>query len=316
MKLARFIILFITTFLFQQNLMAETWDEPWQKEILKKADYFVLAKVLAKGDTPEAEIEVVKSFGDKSLKGKVKIAGFYMLNMRSASGHGLHLPLKAGATYYLLLKKGEKGNYSLPTPTSGYAFLDSGNVHATYRHSYHQALVPQEVYENTYSQIWSYFRTGKYENSKIADFIKANLAKAPAGFEEQEIATFFLQHVAMETAYLLDKEIPLQTVRKFIETEHFHSRVSALRLLSNTISAEVAKYLYNFIMEDGNDNFEKVTAIQSLWKVGGTEYRNKLLAIQEELSDEETGFGGNIMDPRVATHFPSPRGAVAELNKR
>jgi len=34
------------------------------------------------------------------------------------------------------------------------------------------------------------------------------------------------------------------------------------------------------------------------------------------MSDEESGFGGNLMDPRVCTRFPSPKQAINELKNK
>ncbi|WP_207430115.1 hypothetical protein [Sabulibacter ruber] len=276
----------------------------------------MLVKALTEEDTPVAEVEILKSFGESNLSGKIDINGFYMLDLTSSSGHGLHLPFEKDNLYYLFLKKNEKGGYSLPTPTSGYAKVEDGNVSATYRHSYHQALLPQEIYEQTFTEIWSFFKTGKYNESAVVNFINANLSKAPAGFGENEIATFFLQHAALETAYLLNRKVELSTLKKFVETDNFHSTVSALRLLGNNNSKEVATYLLQFISQKDKDNFTKVIAIKALWATGDTEHQQKLLSMKGKLSEKSEGFGGNIMDPRVGTHFPSPRQAVEELSKQ
>ena len=82
-----------------------------------------------------------------------------------------------------------------------------------------------------------------------------------------------------------------------------------MSLLNDKITKE---FLFEFIQSENNDNFEKVIAIRSLKKIGGEEFKTKLLKIADKLSDEETGFGGNIMDPRVGTSFPSPKQAVEE----
>jgi hypothetical protein len=100
-----------------------------------------------------------------------------------------------------------------------------------------------------------------------------------------------------------------------IDFENFHSNVSALQLLGNSDKQETKEFLFEYINNDKNKNFQKVIAIWSLTKIGDEEYKKKLIKIKNRLSDEETGFGGNLMDPRVGTHFPSPRGAVTELKK-
>lgn len=314
MRLFKIVLFLILTLAINSKVSAETWNEPWQKEIIKNAEYFVLAKVLSNVDSIGTEIEIIKYFGNQKLEGRILINGFSLLNMTSSSGHGVHLDFEKDQTLYFLLNKRKDGNYAIPTPTSGFAVLDSDkNVYATYRHSYHQALIPQDIYEKTYSEIWNYYKSGKFEKDKILPFISEYVDKSPAGFEEEEISTFFLQHAAMETAYLLDIQIELDRLKKFIESDNFHSRVSALQLLGNLNTEPTKEYLFDFISNEQNENFEKVIAIWSLNRIGGEVYKKKMLKIVEELSDEDTGFGGNIMDPRVGTHFPSPKGAVEEL---
>ncbi len=314
MRLIKIALFLILTLTIQTKVSAETWDEPWQKEIIKSADYFVLAKVLSNIDSIGTEIEILKYFGNQKLEGKILINGFSLLNMTSSSGHGTHLDFEKDQIIYFLLTKRKDGNYAIPTPTSGFAVLDEDkNVYATYRHSYHQALVPQVIYEKTYTEIWNYYKTSEFNRENVLQLINENIDKDPAGFDENEISTFFLQHATLETAYLLDISIGLERLKKFVESDNFHSRVSALQLLSNLNNEETKDYLFDFVNNEQNENFEKVIAIWSLSKIGGKKYKEKLLGIVENQSDEETGFGGNIMDPRVGTHFPSPKGAIEKL---
>ncbi|MEZ0130311.1 hypothetical protein AB9T88_11320, partial [Flavobacterium sp. LBUM151] len=249
MKFIKTIVLFIFFISSTTPLFAETWNEPWQKEIIQKAGYFILGKVITSGDDG-AQIEIIKSFGDAKIESKtILINSFSLLHMTSSSGHGLHLSFESGQTVYLLLTKGKDGNYAIPTPTSGFAIVDeNNNVTATYRHSYHQASIPQDVYEKTYSEIWSYYKTGKHNQKAILEFINENIDKNAAGFEDNEISLFFLQHAALETAYLLDISIDFKRLQKFLVSDNFHSRVSALQLLSNSKDDELAKlFLLEFI---------------------------------------------------------------------
>lgn len=315
MRIIKIALFLILTFTIQTKVLAETWNEPWQKEIIKKADFFVLAKVLSNTDRIGAEIEIIKYFGNQKLTGKILINGFSLLQMTSSSGHGVHLDFEKDQIFYFLLTKREDGNFAIPTPTSGFAILDEEkNVYATFRHSYHQAYISQEIYEKTYNEIWNYYKTSDFNKENILPFINEFIDKEPAGFEDNEISTFFLQHAALETAYLLDISIALDRLKKFVMSDNFHSRVSALQLLSNSNNEETKEYLFAYVKDEQNKNFEKVIAIWSLSKIGGKEYKEKLLKIAENQSDEETGFGGNIMDPRVGTYFPSPKSAIEELN--
>jgi len=307
------IIVIILLITLSTNSFAETWNEPWQKEIIQHAEYFVFGKVISNDETG-ARIKIIKSFSD-GISGEILVNGFSMLNLMSSSGHGLHLNFEKDQLLYLFLNKREDGNFAIPTPTSGYATIDEkNNVLATYRHSYHQASVPKEIYELTYSEIWKYQKFKKYDKEKINNFIDKQLAKNPAGFGEGEVATFFLQHVAMETAYLLDKPLELKKVEKHITSDNFHSRISALQSLTGNNNEISKEYLFNFIKNEKNGNFEKVIAIWALKKTDPS-YDFRLKQLSKDLSDEDTGFGGNIMDPRIGTHFPTPKSAAGFYEK-
>lgn len=192
MKIFKIVVLLVLTLSIHSKGLSETWDEPWQKEIIQNADYFVLAKVLSNVDSIGTEIEIIKYFGNQKLEGRILINGFSLLKMTSSSGHGVHLYFEKDQTLYFFLNKREDRNYAIPTPTSGFAVLDSNKiVYATYRHSYHQALIPQDVYEMTYKEIWDYYKTGEFNIDRILPFINEYIDKSPAGFEKEEISTFF-----------------------------------------------------------------------------------------------------------------------------
>lgn len=310
MNKIKLLIILILTLTVQPNMKAETWNEPWQKEIIQKAEYFVLGNVIEL-DSLGAQIEILQNFGKNTLPNRILINGFSLLNLGSSSGHGVHYDFEKGQKLYLLLTKKEDGNFAIPTPTSGFALLDEeNNVYATYRHSYHQALIPKDIYELTYQAIWNHYHNSEYDKSSIMEFLNKQIEKKPAGFEEDEISTFFLQHASLETAYLLDISIELSRIEKFAKSDNFHSKVSSVQLISLLDNKKTKEFLFEFIQSEDNENFEKVIAIRSLKKIGGKEYTAKLLGIADKLSDEETGFGGNLMDPRVGTSFPSPRQAA------
>ncbi|MBW1296293.1 hypothetical protein [Aquimarina litoralis] len=308
----KILIVIIVSITFQNTLTAETWDEPWQKEIIQKAEYFILGQVV-QVDSLGVHVQVLQNFGEKGLSNKILINGFSILNLGSSSGQGIRFTFKESQNLYFLLTKRQDGNYAIPTPTSGFALLDKeNNVYATYRHSYHQALIPKDIYELTYRAIWNYYKELDYNKNRILKFINEQIDKKPAGFDENEISTFFLQHASLETAYLLDIPIKLDRIKKFAKSNNFHSRVSAVQLMSLLDDKETKEFLFDYILSDANENFDKVIAIRSLKKIGKTVYRAKLMKIMHKLSDEDTGFGGNLMDPRIGTRFPSPREAVTE----
>src|SRR5688572_22272508 len=146
------LLLFFLTFV-PSIIFATTWDEPWQEEVIKEADYFVLATIKSYDET-SVTIEIIRSLGGKELKGILKITNFYLLHLCSRSGgHGPEFHFKGVEKSYFFIKKNEKGEYCIATPTAGFANLNSGNVSAAYRHSYHQALVPVDIYEKTMTAI-------------------------------------------------------------------------------------------------------------------------------------------------------------------
>jgi hypothetical protein len=309
----------ITTILFliltSISSYATTWDEPWQKEIIEQSEYFVFGKVIRASET-KVIVQIEKAFG-KQLEGKIIIDDFFMLNICSSSGgHGPEFSFEKKEKGYFFLKKGENGNFQIPTPSSGFDRIVDGKVHATYRHTYHQAAIDPEIYELTYTEIWNKFHQSKFDITKIKSFINTNISKDPAGFEEDEIDLFFKQHSALETAYLCGIELEFETLKKFAEFDNFHSQVAALRALSILKTDQSKKYLLQYIQDKDKDNFTKVIAIWSLWSIGDEQINKTLSDLAETLSNEESGFGGNIMDPRVCTHFPSPKNAIKELTKK
>jgi hypothetical protein len=312
MNKIKLLVILILTLTVQTNMKAETWNEPWQKEIIQKAGYFVLGNVIEL-DSFGVQIEILQNFGNNKLPNRILINGFSLLNLGSSSGQGVHYNFEKGQKVYLLLTKREDGNFAIPTPTSGFAVLDlENNVYATYRHTYHQALIPKDIYELTYQAIWNHYHNTEYNKSAIMELLNEQIGKDPAGFGEDEISTFFLQHAALETAYLLEIPIELSRIEKFAKFDNFHSKVSSVQLMSLLDDNITKEFLFEFIQSKDNENFEKVIAIRSLKKIGGNEYIAKLMEIADKLSDEDTGFGGNIMDPRVGTSFPSPREAIKE----
>src|SRR5690554_6989529 len=95
MKLNAILLLFIFILGIQKSTYAETWNEPWQKDILKNADFFVLANVISNEEDVGTTIEILKHFGNQSLSREVLINGFSLLDIRSSSGHGVHLDRKS-----------------------------------------------------------------------------------------------------------------------------------------------------------------------------------------------------------------------------
>lgn len=300
-------------------LQATTWDEPWQGDILKEAEYMVLAEVSACEPSSGLTLDIKDAFGSK-LKRSIDVSGFFMLDICSQSGEEPTFNFEVGETCYFLLKKGKKGKFQMPTPTSGYAKLVDGEVYATYRHSYHQTLVPQEVYELTYREIWNFYRTQTYTPDQIEPFILRMATMVPAELVEEEIEVFFLQHAALETAFHLQVPIDFGLLRGFVESDNFHAQISALRAMQFAFLSSGPKQLERFliatIQETERDPFTQLMAVLTLGRMHHVEGLQALRAIKDTISNEKPEFAGNLMDPRACTHLPTPREAAEAACKR
>lgn len=310
MKLKYFALTFliITNFTF-----ATSWDEPWQSEIIKKADYFVFAKIKSfNADT--LKIEIIKTLDGGNLKGEIVITNFYLLKICSASGNGPEFDFDGVEMSYFFIKKNQKGEYCIPTPSSGFDYIYQGNVIATYRHTYHQTRVPIETYEKTMSAIFNNYHNKPYDKNFISEFIDKNLSLKPAGYNEDEINTFFSQHVALECIYHLRLTGFYSKILPFLnDLNNFHNQISAARALIAYDNIECKNELIKVIQNSSYDNFTKVICIWTLKEFKPSELKQQLIKISETASDEETGFGGNLMDPRICTRFSDPKSALENL---
>ena len=227
------------------------------------------------------------------------------------------MPFTPGQIYYLFIKKSEKTNtYQIPTPTSGWAKLDGANVAATYRHSLHKALVPEEVYEKTMQAIFNGTKGQHYDTDFIESFTKEQLTQSVAVLKQEDSAItkrFFLQHVALESFYHLGKGADLALLIPFVETDDFHVQISACRAVSRIDSPSSRELLMKFI-EGKGVGFAKVMCVWGLKRLNAKGMISRLEAYLKSGADQETGFGGNIMDPRVGTYFPeSVKASIKEL---
>jgi hypothetical protein len=292
---------------------ATTWSEPWQKEIIQKSEYLIQGEIISATDTLVI-VKLLNSFGQPT-EDTINIDGFFMLEMTSSSGGGVYFMFEQGEIGYFFLKKGKNSNYQIPTPTSGFDKNVGEEVYCTYRHTYHQAMVSKEIYELTYHAIWNYYHGGKVDKEPIMKFINSRLALNVASFEEDEINQFYEQHVALETAYLLDIPLDFETLKKFASSDNYHSQISAVQAMRLINTNQCRQYLLEYIANKNNDNLPKVIAIKSIWEIADEETKQKLWKLRKKLSDDYSGFGGNIMDPRVGTYVPSPKELVIQLFK-
>lgn len=316
MKLLKNIIL--TAFvIISANTFATTWDEPWQDKVIKEADYFVFAKVKSYNEKKGLKIEIIRTLGGKELKGKIKITDFYLLDFCSRSeGHGAEFHFKGIKECYFFIKKNEKGEYCIATPTAGFDYLTEDGVYASYRHSYHQALVPSDIYEKTMTAIFNNYHNQPYDKQFIDEYVNKYISQKPAGFADNEIKTFFAQHVALECVYHLRLTSHYSNIIPFLnDTSNFHNQVSAARALAAYNTTDCKQELLKVIGDTLRSDFVQVICIWTLSEFKPTDIKEQLIKIKETASSKNNGFGGNIMDPRVCTYFPDVKDAIEKIIK-
>ena len=298
----------IVCFIPATNVQATTWDEPWHEEVMRRSDSFVKVKV-TENIGPRFKADVLQFLGGIKTPEQIELEGFSLLRVMSTSSHSheLRLPFQVGQTYYVFIKKSEKTNfYQIPTPTSGWARIDGANVPATYRHSYHQALVPPDVYEKTMQAIFKGIKGQPYDEGFMNRFIKEQLTPPVALLGNNDpamMSRFFLQHVALESFYHLGKGADLSLLVPFVNSGNYHVEISACRAVSRINSKESKEVLMKFIEGKGS-GFAKVMSVWGLQRLNAKEMIPRLEAFVKTGTDQETGFGGSIMDPRIATMFP------------
>lgn len=304
-----FLFSVIPTFIF-----ATTWDEPWQEEVIRDADYFVLATIKSSHEE-SVTIEIIKSLGGPEINGTINITNFNLLRLCSRSGgHGPEFHFKGIKECYFFIKKNSKGEYCIATPTSGFAPVRGEKVTASYRHSYHQASVPIDIYERTMTAIFNNYHNLLYDKLFIADFVERHLSLKPASFGANEIDTFFAQHVALECVYHLRLAGKCSQLLPFLnDTTNFHNQVSGARALVSCNTTEVKLELLTTIRDSTRPPFVQVMCIWTLTEFKPIELKQELITIEKTASEEHDGFGGNIMDPRVCTNFPAVKDALNKL---
>lgn len=296
---------------------ATTWDEPWQKAVVSEADAFVRVK-LTEVTPDRVGFTVMKQLAGKKVAENAALTGFHQIKFGSMSVKEDVFQFETQAEQYLLIKPTEKpGEYTIATPTSGFAPSLHGMTKATYRHSYHQAFVSDEVYEMSMIVLFDVLHGQKPDLTAAKKFIDEQLALAPAdipkSMKSEEFARFCNQHVALELLYYLGGGT-LTQLEPFLRHKNPHGQISAVRALGRLPQEQSKKQLVDFIASEDRDGFAKVMAVWALREMGAKDQAPKLEELLKTTKDDEAGFGGNIMDPRVATKFPeSVHASIREL---
>ncbi len=308
------VLLFLLTWTASPLAHASTWDEPWQETVVKKADHLVLARVTAASAKGVTAV-ILRTLGGEPLTDTVQINNFYALRLCNDSLNTKpDFELGKTDSCYFFLQKQPSGGYAIATPTTGFARVKAGQVAATYRHSYHQALVPLAVYEATMKAIFQHYHGQEYDVTPINALIATALALPPAHLDATGRSTFFLQHAALETIYHLGLANHYDAVLPFLrDTTNFHAQVSAARALTATPTPEDKQLLIKILSSKSTRDLAKVIAIKTLTTYRPAELKPQLAALAQTASDEPNGFGGNIMDPRICTQVPTVKEALTVL---
>jgi len=292
---------------------ATTWDEPWQDKIVKQAQSFILTKVLSTDTKKGLTVKLLKQIQGTAVADTIYINGFSLLRLCSISGgEGPEFHFSGVDSCYFFVSKNDSG-YSIATPTSGFAVVSGGVVSATFRHSYHQAALAVDVYEKTMTAVFNHYHNLPYDEAYINKFIDDQLSKNVAGFEENEILTFFNQHAALELVYHLGLTGRYSQLLPFLHSNNFHAQVSAARALIWYNTADTHKELMAVITDTTARDFLKVIAIWTLKDQQAKDVKEQVSKLQSTASENGDGFGGNIMDPRVCTHLPSVKNAMKDF---
>lgn len=304
----RFFILL--SIFFSAGALSHTWDEPWHDEVSKSATSLGLYKV-KKNYGSKIKLELVKHLAGKKTAKSYKTSGYYLYDFVSASAgnddHGIWLK-KNQYVYAYLMKDGRK--YKLATPTAGYdQVTEDGFVAATYRHSLHKTKIDKTTYEKTQICIFNVTRGTECSESTINNYIieplTLGVAELSAESTPQDYDLFFKQHVALETAFLINYSLPKEVIDKFLSSRFFHIQISAVRALSVSNDENKISKLISFIDSDENEDIAKVMAIIMLDRLQAYTQVEFLEGMLQGASEQGVHLGAGIMDPRVSTWFPS-----------
>lgn len=297
--------------------VATTWNEPWMDSVISQSDNLVLGRIISTDPEAGVTLRIIRTVAGTPIEGEVKVNDFYALEICSMSrGHGPEFFFEGIDSCYFFLKKNDSGGYSVATPTTGFAHVQDGNVFATYRHSYHRALVPIALYESSMKPIFDRYHGLPVDTRFIEEHIARVLSLAPVRLDE-EGETFFTQHVALESIYHLRLTNHYARILPFLnDTLEYHSRISAARALGVYDSEEAGGALMSVIADTAAGDFLHVIAIQALGEHRRPELKKELQKLEATASTEINGFGGSIMDPRVCTPVPTVRQALQSLIAR
>lgn len=286
---------------------ATTWDEPWHREVVSGADTLGLYEIVTSAHDV-LTLKLVKHLAGAATDADVTVTSFYALRLTSRSGDGPGFRMRPGDQAYFYLKK-TGATWALATPSAGYALVKPAQqVAATYRISMHQAMVDVALYEDTQRCIFGLLHGSTACDPQVAAFIDATLAQAPEGIIGNDApvrqAVFFRQHAALETAAFLQYPVADATLAPFLAKPDTHVQISAVRLLAAGKRPDTAERLMQWVENEHADTAARIMAATLLEESGAHGMKPRLLAYAAHASEQQSGLGIGIMDPRIGTRYP------------
>jgi len=278
-----------------------------------QASSFGLYEVLQANGKGHTKFRRIKTLAGTATPDVLELDGYYALHLGStstAAGHEeLEIRFPKGEHVYLFPRLVDK-RWTVATPSAGIDVApNNGLVHATYRISFNQTLQPVEAYERVQTCIFHKLHNDECSVASLSRDLDDPLNSPPAALSptatEQEQKMFFAQHVALETAYLLDRDLPLKTIEPFLQADFFHQQISAVRALAASKSSARNARMVSFIKDSSRLPMAQAMVVVMAKEIGDKTLIAELKALAPGASEADSRLPLNIMDPRIGTDFPA-----------
>lgn len=296
------------------SVAAATWNEPWFEEYLGKTTHLLKVKVLNNSSHEFADVEVIATLAGKPVSGKIRISGFFSLNLCTDQGDPIPgIWLTQMDTCYLFVQQGKGKTFMLPTPTSGIVPLNMGWVNCAFRHSYHSFVIRQEFFESGAVAAWKIAHNQTVSTDEIRPEVEKWLSMDPVSpFGSTEI-DFYHQQAALELVHLLGLKGYNEQIRKFAEDFQTLHQLAAFRAFRADPSEELSRYLFDEVRNPDRNKMVRLMALEALILSPYKPERSALERYYSEADDSYVGFGGDIRDPRICTTMSGLKKTAARL---
>jgi len=283
---------------------ASTWLEPFDADVIAKADTFVVGK-LDDQDATRLRVERVLAGADPGKE--VVVAAF---------GEDQ----QAGARVYAWLDREKDGKWTVPTPTAAVdSFYDDNLVLGSFRISCAGGLYQPDFYERAHTAWFALLHGDNSTRGDLESLVREELARAPEYFggegDPADAIAFFRQQAALEILASDAALGPAVDLKPFLAAKDFHAQISAVRALAARDDSTNA-----LIEVLGDKRTQEVPAMVTARLLRGRELdaaqRKELKKLARSASEENVWLcGGSIMDPRIIPDYSdvSIRQAIKDL---